>query len=352
MKRKIEIGIALIVLVMAAMIVSALTTPYSLGGHIYDKASTAIVGANITFTNQRTEEIIYWTSTSGGEYSADAANFPSGYKNGDVIQYYVVYGSKTNTTTAPIDTSQGGTLLDIILEDGGNPIQDPYPLDGYVKFANGTKVAGANITFTNQRTGEVIYDTSSDSGWYSDDAANFPSGYQNGDVIRYYTVYDGYENTTSHTIVTFPEGPGYNTMDIILHPSTFDTGKGTYPSIFGVHNGTIKPSQAINVSKLYTYPCTGTGGHSEYVWIHENGINVSASWDGYQGAGDYHYIEFSEPFTLEANVTYNYTIKTGSYPQIHHTDRLETDDGVITCDNFVDANGKVYTDWIPAIRLE
>ncbi len=79
---------------------------------------------------------------------------------------------------------------------------------------------------------------------------------------------------------------------------------------------------------------------------------MNATWNGYIGAGDYHHIEFSEPFTLEANVTYNYTIKTDSYPQIHHTDRLEIDDGVITCDNFVDANGKICYGWIPAIRLE
>ncbi len=348
MKRKIEIGIILMVLVMAAMVVSALTTPYSLGGHIYDKASNAIVGANITFTNQRTEEIIYWTSTSGGEYSADAANFPSGYKNGDVIQYYVVYGSKINTTTAPIDTSHGGTLLDIILEDEGGSIQDPYPLTGYVKFLNGTGCEGANITFTNRRTGNSVYFTSVTNGAYSQDAGNIEGVYQDADVIQYYTVYGEYSNTTSHTIVM----GGSSRIDIILHPSMFDTGKGTYPSIFGVHNGTIKLNQTINVSSLYTYPCVGTGGHSEYVWIDGNGINVSASWNGYQGAGDYHYINFSESFTLEANVTYNYTIITGSYPQIHHTNRLEKDSGIITCDYFVDANGKIYTDWIPAIRLE
>ena len=141
-----------------------------------------------------------------------------------------------------------------------------------------------------------------------------------------------------------------------IKQSSFDTSPSAnpYPSISGTHNGTIKPSHDIYVTKMYTYPCAGTGGHSEYVWIYGNGMNVSASWNGYQGAGDYHYVVFSVPFTLtlEANVTYNYTIKTGSYPQIHHTDRLETDDGVITCDNFVDTNGKVYTNWIPAIRLE
>ena len=36
-----------------------------------------------------------------------------------------------------------------------------------------------------------------------------------------------------------------------------------YPSIFGTHNGTIKPKQTITVSRLYTYSCSGTGGHSE-----------------------------------------------------------------------------------------
>jgi outer membrane protein assembly factor BamB len=132
----------------------------------------------------------------------------------------------------------------------------------------------------------------------------------------------------------------------------FDTDSGTYPSIMGTHNGTITPSHDVMVSRMYTYPCAGTGGHSEYVLIYGNGLNVKATWNGYQSAVNYHYIDFSEPFTLEANVTYNYTIKTDSYPQIHHTDRLEIDDGVITCDNFVDANGKICYDWIPAIRLE
>lgn len=132
----------------------------------------------------------------------------------------------------------------------------------------------------------------------------------------------------------------------------FDTGAGTYPSIMGIHNGKIIPSHNVTVNKMYTYPCSGTGGHSEYVWIYGNGINESATWNGYQGAGDYHYIEFSEPFTLEANVTYNYTIKTGSYPQIHHNTTLTVPDGEISCAEFIDANGKVYYDWIPAIRLE
>jgi len=78
-------------------------------------------------------------------------------------------------------------------------------------------------------------------------------------------------------------------------------------------------------------------------------INESASWNGY--AGDWHNVSFDVPFVLKANLTYNYTIRTGSYPQIHHTDRLEIDNGVITCISFKDVNGKIHYDWIPAIKL-
>ena len=133
----------------------------------------------------------------------------------------------------------------------------------------------------------------------------------------------------------------------------FDTGTGTsYPSIMGTHNGTITPSHDVMVNGMYTYPYSGTGGHSEYVRIYGNGIDECATWNGYKGAADYHYIEFPEQFTLEANVTYNYTIKTGSYPQIHHNTTLTVPDGNISCAEYIDANEKTYTDWIPAIRLE
>ena len=134
----------------------------------------------------------------------------------------------------------------------------------------------------------------------------------------------------------------------------FDTSSGTYPSIMGIHNGTIRPSHKVIASKMYTYACEGTGGHSEWVAFYNSTTGeeiANGTWKGYKG-GDHHYITFDKSFTLKANVAYNYTIKTGSYPQIHHTDRLEIDDGVITCTSFVDANGKRYNNWIPAIRLE
>jgi len=131
----------------------------------------------------------------------------------------------------------------------------------------------------------------------------------------------------------------------------FDTGlpKNPYPSIFGTHNGTIKPDNDILVKRLFTYSCSGTGGHTEYAKIWNSTWNVTASWDGYKG--DWHNTTFNESFILEEGIPYNYTIRTGSYPQIHHTSELKADGGVIKCTKFIDANGKIYDDWIPAIKL-
>ncbi len=132
---------------------------------------------------------------------------------------------------------------------------------------------------------------------------------------------------------------------------TFDTVEGTYPSISGTHNGTIRPHRDIAVSTLYTYPCAGTGGHTEYVkiWNSTTGWNVTATWNGY--AGDWHNITFNNSFTLDAHETYNYTIVTGSYPQIIHESEYNATGGKITCTSFVDVNGKRHEGGIPAIRL-
>jgi hypothetical protein len=135
--------------------------------------------------------------------------------------------------------------------------------------------------------------------------------------------------------------------------ATFDTGTlvEPYPSIAGTHNGTLTPSATITVSRLYTYSCAGTGGHTEYarIWNSSDWEGAEARWNGY--AGDWHNVSFDSPFLLEANNTYYYTIITGSYPQIHHTPALQTDDGWINCTEFVDVNGNEYNAWIPAIWL-
>lgn len=129
----------------------------------------------------------------------------------------------------------------------------------------------------------------------------------------------------------------------------FDTGSGTYPSIAGTHKGIITPDQDIILNRMYMYPCPGTGGHTEYVLIYNaSGTVAEAQWDGYNS--DYHNVSFDTSFTLLAHQTYDYTIRTGSYPQVHHRSEVTTDTGVIRCDEFTDANGRVNK-WIPAIRL-
>ena len=164
--------------------------------------------------------------------------------------------------------------------------------------------------------------------------------------IKYY-----WEIVTKDNHGASTEGPLWDFTTVGIAPKIFDTGPGTYPSIFGTHEGTITPNNDITISKMFTYPCSGTGGHTEYVrFYNESGTIAEANWGGY--VGDWHNILFESPFTLEGGKTYNYTIRTGSYPQIHHTDNLSTPAGFITCSEFIDANGKRYNDWIPAIRLE
>ena len=106
---------SLLILVLCVSGVNALNTPYSLSGHCNDTGSTPLVGVSITFTNLNSTEVIYATSTSGGEYQQDAANFASGYYNGDNIRYYSTYNSLTGNVSALITVSNGGTLLNFTL---------------------------------------------------------------------------------------------------------------------------------------------------------------------------------------------------------------------------------------------
>jgi len=131
----------------------------------------------------------------------------------------------------------------------------------------------------------------------------------------------------------------------------FDTGRpeNPYPSISGKFMGTIKTNKKVVAKKLYTYPCEGTGGHTEHAIICNSTWCAEAKWEGYRG--DWVNISFNRTVVLMPYETYNITIVTGSYPQIHHTPSLKTENGWINCTEFTDANGKKYDDWIPAIML-
>jgi len=131
----------------------------------------------------------------------------------------------------------------------------------------------------------------------------------------------------------------------------FDTGRpeNPYPSISGEFIGKIKTNKKIIATKLYTYACEGTGGHTEYALICNSTWCAYAKWEGYKG--DWMNISFNRTVVLMPYETYNITIVTGSYPQIHHTSSLKTENGWINCSEFIDANGNKYENWIPAIKL-
>jgi len=162
----------------------------------------------------------------------------------------------------------------------------------------------------------------------------------NYEVILTVTDNDGVTNSTTKIITVYPP------------TAIFDTGSPSnpYPSISGTHNGTITPNQTITVSTLYTYPCPGTGGHTEYARIYNDSWGIETlPWEGY--GGDWHNLSFTEPFKLYADEEYKFTIITGSYPQIIHARSKPVTGGLINCTTFTDANGKIYDNWIPAIRL-
>ena len=296
-------------------------------------------------------------------------------------QVWFEYGTTTSygsSTTQVSKTSTGAFSANI---SGLNP-SATYHFRAVASNTNGTDY-GADMNFTTSTeadttppvissvTSSSITTSSATITWNTDELSDSRIKYSTTSGIYPYTGYDA-TDVTSHSISlmglsasstyyyvvnsTDPSGNSAESSEYSFNTSealkVFDTGKpaNPYPSISGTHNGTITPNQTIEVQKLYTYPCTGTGGHTEYVKVwNSTGWNVTATWEGYQG--DWRNITFGEPFTLKANEEYNYTIVTGSYPQIHHNRTLLTENGWINCTEFTDDNGKVYDDWIPAIKL-
>jgi len=155
-------------------------------------------------------------------------------------------------------------------------------------------------------------------------------------------------------VVTAMDGYGYTAARIVNVIAETAAQTYLYNDAVGSYLGVTNAQEdTITIQKMYTYSCPGTGGHSEYAAFYDrNGTKLGEGrWNGYPVA-DLQYITFDAPLTLEIGKTYNYTIKTGSYPQIIHKHSHAADNGTITCTEFTDANGNTYTDWIPAIRLE
>ena len=226
-------------------------------------------------------------------------------------------------------------------------LPNPHSLSGRVYDNIGNPLSNVEIVITNERTSAQLYVKTNQWGEYQQDAYNLPNGYKNGDTIHYSLSFNGYELENTKRIDISKGGTKLN----FVFPFClgFITPEGSYPSIAGTHKGTITPKANINVSVVEVRSCVGTGGHINYIKLTGDGISSEAIWNGYNN--EYRTLEFDVPFTLEKGKTYNYTIETGSYPQIIHADRLEVPAGIITCTEFVDVNEITYGNWIPCIRL-
>ena len=264
----------------------------------------------------------YWGDPSGPYHESLNPWGKGNPVNGDGTDLdFIPFLTSSALITPPIANFTYSPEKTVVNETITFDASSSYDPDGYIvsyewDFGDG-----------NTGTGEVITHSYSSAGDYT--------------VNLTVTDNDGAVNSTDKTITVYPS------------TSVFDTGasENPYPSIMGTHKGEIRPSANINVGKLYTYSCVGTGGHTESIELYENTTLIaSGTWKGYQD--DYHNITISPSVILLAGHTYNYTIVTGSYPQIIHATSKEVTGGTITCTSFVDANGKNYTDWIPAIRLE
>ena len=115
----------------------------------------------------------------------------------------------------------------------------------------------------------------SDGSYYNELYENMICGNEGTDIDTYGagSGTTGDNNTCDTTERYDDEGTTGCTYPCFA-PSVFDTGEGTYPSIFGTHRGKIIPDWDITVNKMYTHPSKGTGGHTEYVriWNESEGI--------------------------------------------------------------------------------
>jgi len=278
--------------------------------------------------------------TKNGDYYTYLINIPS--TSTAEIVYNCTFGDEAGRTNTTADTS-------ITVTDNDAPIIVTVMLDKYEVApsepinvsVNTSDTMGVVSVTADGIPLSIVAGTPQQGQWYGTITA--PSD------AWIYTVSVEAEDAANNTAIN--DTVQYTTWK----SAQFDTGAaGTYPSIAGIHNGIIMPNHTIVVKKMYTYPCAGTGGHTEYVAFYNvtTGIEIAnATWSGYR-EGDYHTITFPEIFTLVAEQEYRYEIRTGSYPQIINKQNCTTLDGsFINCTSFEDVNGGIYSDWIPAIRL-
>jgi hypothetical protein len=99
-------------------------TPHPLFGYTYDADGvTALPGCDVILTNLNTSEVILTTSDATlGIWSEDAANFPTPYEIGNIINVTATKGLQIGWAEAPLtDTPEGYDQIDVTLDGTGIP---------------------------------------------------------------------------------------------------------------------------------------------------------------------------------------------------------------------------------------
>ena len=91
--------------------------------------------------------------------------------------------------------------------------QEPIVIVGVVSY-HGEPVENADITVINERTGEKLNAITDEKGRYSVVLKDFPSGWEDGDVIKVVAKKDGLSGTA---FITASSQHGYQWLNITMH---------------------------------------------------------------------------------------------------------------------------------------
>ena len=177
-------------------------------------------------------------------------------------KYFGIFLYKSNNNTVTHNTISNSSVGIAPLWSSNNNI--------YLNsFINNTDNVHLMVNSTNiwNSTGKIAY-TYNDSicisylgNYWNDYKEKYPEAEETDECGIWDTPYSIDSDADNHPLMQ----PWENYFE--LPENIFDTGApaNPYPSISGTHYGTIMPNQTITVNKLYTYPCKGTGGHTESI---------------------------------------------------------------------------------------